>query len=59
MTRTTYYNLILAHELWLLSFTVAVCHGLLFRRVMRDMFGGEVAQLLAEPCKILTFKRPA
>lgn len=59
MNRTHYHNAILAYELWNLSFTVAACHGLLFRRVMRDMFGGEVAQLLAEPCKILTFKRPA
>ena len=57
MTRTTYYNLILAHELWLLSFTVAVCHGLLFRRVMRDMFGGDVAKMLAEPCVVLEFTR--
>jgi len=59
MNRSTYHNLILCNELFLLSFTVAVCHSLLFRKVMRDMFGGEVAQLLAEPCQILTFKRPA
>lgn len=57
MNRATYHNLILAAELWNLSFTVAVCHGLLFRKVMRDMFGGDVARLLTEPCRILEFKR--
>ncbi len=57
MDRTTYHNAVICYEMWLLSFTVAVCHGLLFRKVMRDMFGGDVARLLAEPCRILEFKR--
>ena len=59
MHRSTYYNLILAHELFMLSLAMYACQGALLRRMLRDMFGGDVAKYLAEPlprAQILTFK---